>query len=115
MVRIEPTGQSNTDSGWCKGIFANIYGECGRNPDGSDTGGANNKWSSCNDYLEYVLHNPVTREHYHAKGIDLNFHYAWPWEAGEDATKCITSGIKKGICTEQAEVISFKNGGCYKR
>ncbi|KAL3448381.1 hypothetical protein BJX65DRAFT_275520 [Aspergillus insuetus] len=110
VVKIEPTGQ-NTGDGWCKGIIDNIIGECGRNPSNIAYLGGND-WKGCSPYLTYNLHHPVTYEVKPMQGLDLNFHYHWPWTEGEDARGCIENAIRKGSC---AGDVSFKNGGCYKR
>ena len=74
VVKIQPTGQANSGGGWCKGIIDNMIGDCGRNPSDNCAKG-NGDYSHCNDYLEYNVHNPNTKEVRSSKGIDFNFHY----------------------------------------
>lgn len=100
-VRIEPTGQENTQ-GWCKGIMDNIIGDCGRNF----------PYTSCEPYLVTNLHHPKTHQVKRSEGVKMTFDFRWQWIEGEDATTCVTSAITKATCHGG---ITFTNGKCYKR
>ncbi|EOD52377.1 hypothetical protein GTA08_BOTSDO11510 [Neofusicoccum parvum] len=100
VIQITPTGQDS--DGWCEGIRDNIQGECGRRVEIS---GCNKDW----EWKE--IRNPETGEIARAHGIDMNFHWDWPWETSDDETQCVTTAIKKATCG--ASTI-WNNGQCYK-
>ncbi|PGH13934.1 hypothetical protein AJ79_03349 [Helicocarpus griseus UAMH5409] len=110
VVKIQPIGQDNRDGGWCRGIIDNIMGECGRFPDGGNR--PSDDWKGCSDWYTANLHDPATGQVRKSSGLDLNFHYNWPWDEGEDATGCIGRAIEKATC---AGAFTFKNDKCYKR
>ncbi|KAK7703751.1 hypothetical protein SLS57_010788 [Botryosphaeria dothidea] len=100
IVQITPTGQDS--DGWCKGIEDNIKGSCGKTV---ALKGCNKKWQ-----WEQVQ-NPETGKVAVAYGIDMNFHYSWPWNEETRDAGCIKEAITKATCG--ASTI-WTHGGCYR-
>ncbi|KAB2570955.1 hypothetical protein DBV05_g10387 [Lasiodiplodia theobromae] len=100
IVQITPTGQDS--DGWCKGITDNIKGTCGKTV---DVKGCNKKW----EWKQ--IQNPATNEASIAYGIDLNFHYKWPWNEETRDTTCVKEAIEKATC---GATTTWTHGGCYR-
>ncbi|KKY17620.1 hypothetical protein UCDDS831_g06328 [Diplodia seriata] len=100
IVQITPTGQ-DTD-GWCKGIEDNIKGTCGKDV---SLKGCNKKW----EWKQ--VQNPTTNEVATAYGIDMNFHYKWPWNEKTRDAACVQDAISKATC---GATTTWTHGGCYR-
>ncbi|KAF2812785.1 uncharacterized protein BDZ99DRAFT_517102 [Mytilinidion resinicola] len=88
-----------TGADWCRGVVANMVGECGRNP--PNVAVITDDWSTRNDYLTRL-----------ASGIDMNFHWQWPWSTDDGNSACIGTTIQKATCDGG---VTFVNGSCYLR